>query len=108
MDRFVYPIHYLIIDSYIPDIIDKGERQRYLDLAENCGLDLAQITKRVVENIRSKSDVDISSITGTRTEPVDTNISEVQNKLSLVVRKPVFGVSDQVRHKPGCAVTEGG
>ena len=22
--------------------------------------------------------------------------------MSLVVRKPVFGVSDQVRHKPGC------
>ena len=25
---------------------------------------------------------------------------------SLVVRKPVFGVSDQVPHKPGCTVTE--
>ena len=28
--------------------------------------------------------------------------------MSLDVRKPVFGVSDQVRHKPGCAVTEDG
>ena len=28
--------------------------------------------------------------------------------LSLVVRKPVFGVSDQVRHKPGCTATEDG
>ena len=28
--------------------------------------------------------------------------------LSLVVRKPVFGVSDQVRHKPECAATEDG
>ena len=26
--------------------------------------------------------------------------------MSLVVRKPVFGVSDQVRHKPGCTATE--
>ena len=26
--------------------------------------------------------------------------------LRLVVRKPVFGVSDQVRHKPGCTATE--
>ena len=26
--------------------------------------------------------------------------------LSLVVRKAVFGVSDLVRHKPGCAITE--
>ena len=28
--------------------------------------------------------------------------------LSLVARKPVFGVSDQVRHKLGCATTEDG
>ena len=27
---------------------------------------------------------------------------------SLVVRKPVFGVSDQVRHKPGCTTTQDG
>ena len=27
-------------------------------------------------------------------------------KMSLVVRKPVFGNSDQVRHKPGCTATE--
>ena len=31
-----------------------------------------------------------------------------QLNLSLVVRKPVFGVSDQVRHKPGCTATEDG
>ena len=28
--------------------------------------------------------------------------------LSLVVRKPVFAVSDQVRHKPGCTASEDG
>ena len=28
--------------------------------------------------------------------------------LSLFVRKPVFRVSDQVRHKSGCTVTEDG
>ena len=28
--------------------------------------------------------------------------------MSLVVRKPVFGVSDQVWHNPGCTVTEDG
>ena len=27
-------------------------------------------------------------------------------KISLVVRKTVFGISDQVRHKPGCTATE--
>ena len=28
--------------------------------------------------------------------------------MSLVVRKSVFGVSEQVRHKPGCTFTEDG
>ena len=28
--------------------------------------------------------------------------------MGLVVRKPVFGVSDQVRHKLGCTATEDG
>ena len=38
-----------------------------------------------------------------------TEINEFfQDHMSHVVRKPVFGVSDQVRHKPGCTVTEDG
>ena len=37
-----------------------------------------------------------------------TLISMFDDKLSLVGRKPVFGVSDQVRHMPGCTVTEDG
>ena len=32
----------------------------------------------------------------------------ISRDMSLVVRKPVFGVSDQVRHKPGCTATEDG
>ena len=31
-----------------------------------------------------------------------------QGHMSLVVRKQVFRVSDQVRHKPGCTATEDG
>ena len=34
--------------------------------------------------------------------------SPSQFNMSLVVRKPVFGVSDQVPHKPGCTATEDG
>ena len=34
--------------------------------------------------------------------------AEAQCNTSLVVRKTVFVVSDQVRHKPGCTVTEDG
>ena len=29
-----------------------------------------------------------------------------EDKMSHIVRKPVFGVSEQVRHKPGCTTTE--
>ena len=29
-------------------------------------------------------------------------------EMSLIVRKPVFGVSDQVRHKPSCTIIEDG
>ena len=29
-------------------------------------------------------------------------------QMSLVVRKPVFGVFNQVRYKPGCTATEDG
>ena len=30
------------------------------------------------------------------------------DRMSHVVRKPIFGVADQVRHKPGCTATEDG
>ena len=33
-------------------------------------------------------------------------LNSTEHGMSLVVRKPVFGVSDQVTHKPGCTVTE--
>ena len=33
-------------------------------------------------------------------------LTQLSMKLCLIVRKPVFGVSDQVQHKPGCAIIE--
>ena len=38
----------------------------------------------------------------------DIKTLKVGTYMSLIVRKPVFGVSDLVCHKPGCAVTENG
>ena len=32
----------------------------------------------------------------------------IQVHMSLVLRKPVFGVSDKVPHKPGCTTTQDG
>ena len=43
-----------------------------------------------------------------KSKPVFGVSDKVGHKMSLVVRKPVFGVSDQVRHKPGCTATEDG
>ena len=39
---------------------------------------------------------------------VNSVLGCVRYDLSLVVRKPVFGVSDQVPHKPSCTTTEDG
>ena len=36
------------------------------------------------------------------------NVITEETSQSLVVRKPVVGVSDQVPHKPGCTATEDG
>ena len=44
----------------------------------------------------------------TSTSYVITRITDKMGKLSLVVRKPVFGVSDHVWHKLGCRPTEDG
>ena len=44
---------------------------------------------------------------GAKQDPTDHHQSQSLYS-SLVVRKPVFGVSDQVRHKPGCTATEDG
>ena len=41
-------------------------------------------------------------------QPVSTGkMMESSYYLSLIVRKPVFGVPNQVRHKPGCTATDG-
>lgn len=66
----------MCLTDYVIGITNKDERQHYLDLAEDAGLDLAAVTKRVVENIRSKSDVDFSRIQDAQ-EAVDSVISEV-------------------------------
>ena len=48
-----------------------------------------------------------SSLLGDSYEYLPLNLEEI-SKIGLVVRKPVFGVSDQVRHKPVCRTREDG
>ena len=37
---------------------------------------------------------------------LNTYILQGRVLMSPVMRKPVFGVSEQIRHKPGCTATE--
>ena len=36
------------------------------------------------------------------------HFQDLRDEMSLVVTKPIFGVSDQVRYKPSCTATEDG
>ena len=38
----------------------------------------------------------------------DSSSKSMESILSRDARKPVFGISDQVRHKPGCTSSEAG
>ena len=59
--------------------------------------------KSVVESSESESEAgEIKS------EPEEGNCTLLFENLSLNARKPVLGVSDQVRHKPGCTATGDG
>ena len=40
------------------------------------------------------------------TKILSTNKTKSRNKMSLITRKPVFGVCNQGKHKPTCTATE--
>lgn len=62
---------------FLEGVEDKDERQRCLDLAGDARLDIPQITKLVVENIRSRSAVDFSQ---NLDQKIDSSISEGDRK----------------------------
>ncbi|KAL4231420.1 hypothetical protein ACF0H5_008997 [Mactra antiquata] len=78
--------------KFLEGINDKEERQFYRDLAEDSGLDIAAISKRVVENIRSKSDVDFSSL---NQDSVDSSISEEDKRKIEAIDWLVFDVNQR-------------
>ena len=62
---------------------------------------------RAPENYRSpmlpiRSRAPVRPMSGGPVRDISVRLKHV----SLVVRRPVFGVSDQVGHKPGCTTTE--
>ena len=57
------------------------------------------------KHVRTHTGMHITGGGGNLTGVGRMGMSNLLPYLSLVVRKPVFGVSDQVRHKLGCAVT---
>ena len=64
-----------------------------------------KVKKKTPKSLHSINIYDKKSylFSGDTAENVAGNI---YNDWKLVVRKPVFGVSDKVRHKPGCTTTE--
>ena len=64
-----------------------------------------RITDMMMSLLRDLSD--IGTIVGGDSAETKVGYSDTL-KMRLVVRKPVFGVSDQVRHKPTCTATEDG
>ena len=93
--------------------------------ALKCGNNIISSTKKL-DKMDSDAQIMIASslltavedITMTMMESINTaGVSRIEqpnmgkkNKknMSLVMRKPVFGVSDQVQFKPGCTATEDG
>ena len=49
---------------------------------------------------------DLFIVTGIYRKITSQKVENLQDYLSLVTRKPVFRVFDQVGHKPACAVSE--
>ena len=66
--------------------------------------------KKVVQPHKDSKDLETKVITRilSRQEIQSRFLTCAVANMSLVVRKPVFGVSDQVRHKLGCTATEDG
>lgn len=55
-------------------VVELEERHRCLELAREAGLDVATITKTVVENIRSHNEIDFSKSVEAN---IDTTVTEV-------------------------------
>ena len=62
-----------------------------------------QLSMKESESVKLKE-----SVKKAKPEPRDHHQGSLVLYLSLVLRKPVFGVFDHVRHKPGCTATENG
>ena len=65
---------------------------------------IAQLVMDLVDNPKDRLSRDVEKFLIFRHQNLFFTCSKLQNQLSFVVRKPVFGASDQVRHKPGCTV----
>ena len=81
----------------------------------NLILDFTQLDEKGVGNIpNGRNDITTLALYGDGSETIlffsmghgQESDSLSHHYMSLVLRKPVFGVFDQDRHKPGCTATE--
>ena len=89
-------------DEEIEDYVIESERLLALTVVAACTSDSGEIQDIVQNNWNT----DLNITLGNEFHHKKTCLKIIH--MSLVVRKPVFGVSDLVRHKPSCAVTEDG
>ena len=76
-------------------------------LVSKCNV--ASLRDKFVDKLKKEGlPVEIFGRCGKRLTTDPEKMISDEYKLSLVVRKPDIGVSDQVRHKPGCTATEEG
>ena len=80
-------------------------RMRYPAL-QNAQLDVENDTHDLIPGLwRANANMhEVNTVMGPNRDTIAAK--KQQEYLSLVMRKPVFGVSNQVRHKPGCTSTE--
>jgi hypothetical protein len=71
-------LHHCHHASFLIAITDKAERKLCFELAESVGLDIASITKTVVENIRGKDDFKMQEDSA-----LEAATSEVRTCMSL-------------------------
>ena len=87
------------------DIFSRAIREAYIQNGGNDQILINQL-RQMEQDAR---DLEEDMKRRQQEKPKGTLVIELSHyNMSLVVRKPVFGVSDQVRHKQGCTITEDG
>ena len=71
-------VQVILYAQFLEDITDKAERKFCFELAESAGLDIACITKTVVENIRGKDDFKVQEDTALEAATSEEDLKKIE------------------------------